>query len=561
MRKYALWFFHQMSAVRGRILLRIVAGLFQVGLGLWLVWLCRRFIDVVIWHGNVLRESLFLFVVIAVLISIRQLVFFLSGLMEVALQNDMRSRFFGYVLGRKMYAAKRKDGLKVEDGISSEMLSGDISQRLERDISAASSVVTSILPSMVVTSVQLLGAFFLMRSIDSVLAWSILLLTPVVAVAAKYLGRKLKKMTLSIREEESRIQMMIQETVEHGLTIKALQAEKRVSGLVDGMQQRLMYLVRRRVYFTLITRFLLAFTFSYGYFGAFVYGAFQLKDGLITFGVMTAFLQLVGQIQSPVMSLLAMIPQVIHATASVDRLREIECCEQEVMGATHAITKTVACGIRLQDVCYSYPGERKKVLSHISYDIRPGVSLAIVGETGCGKTTILRLLAGIVVPQSGKVSLYDADGNDVEGIEMRSHIVYIEQGNTLMSGTIRDNLLLANPLVSEKQIAEALYVACADFVYELPDGLNTKIGEHATRLSGGQAQRIAIARCLLRQGDVLLLDEISSSLDAQTESKLFNRLFASYSDKTIVCVTHRVDVVERCQERIILPRIKDDALR
>lgn len=135
---------------------------------------------------------------------------------------------------------------------------------------------------------------------------------------------------------------------------------------------------------------------------------------------------------------------------------------------------------------------------------------------------------------------------------MRSHIVYIEQGNTLMSGTIRDNLLLANPVATDEQLTEALHVACADFVFSLPAGMDTKIGEHATRLSGDQAQRIAIARSLLREGNILLLDEISSSLDAETEKLLFDRLFTSYSDKTIIWVTHRKEVADRCQEQIRL---------
>ena len=457
MRKYALWFFRQMSAVRGRLLLRIIAGLLQVALGLWLVWLCRRFIDVVIWRGNVLRETIVLFSVIALLIALRQLVFYLSGITEVILQNDMRSRLFRFVLGRKLYAVKHQ----AEAGSgkpASDMLSGDISQRLERDLSSASSVVTDILPTIVVTLVQLFGAFFLMRSIDSILAWSLLVLTPVVAVCAKYLGSRLKKMTLAIREEESSIQMMIQETVEHELTIKTLQAESTVSGRVGCMQQRLHHLVRRRIRFTLISRLLLAFTFSYGYFGAFVYGAIQLKNGLITFGVMTAFLQLVGQIQSPIMSLLGMIPQLIHASASVDRLVEIENTEQEesLSQADASIPLQRACGIRLQDVSYSYPDERKKVVvSHFSYDFRPATSVAIVGETGCGKTTILRLLSSIIQPDSGRIVLYDALGKESEGTGMRSHIVYIEQGNTLMSGTIRDNLLLANPVATDEQLTEA----------------------------------------------------------------------------------------------------------
>ena len=408
MRKYALWFWQQMTTIRTRIILRIIAGLAQVGIGLLLVWLCRRFIDYVIWRGDILRESLVLFGVIAVMIALRQAVFYLSSMTEVIQQNAMRQRLFNLVLGRKLYTQGK------------DMHSGDITQRLERDISAASAITTSVLPGMMVTLVQLVGAFLLMRSIDQVLAWSLLLLTPVIAVCAKYLSSRLKKMTLDIREEESRIQMTIQETTEHELTIKTLQGEHTIAQRIADMQGQLQKLVSRRVHFTLISRLLLAFTFSYGYFGAFVYGAIQLKEGLITFGVMTAFLQLVGQIQSPIMTLLGMIPQLIHATASVDRLVDIERLEQEEYissqkqdEAADIHTKDsvnhqqASYGIRLTDISYSYPDGRGMILSHFSHDFQPGTSTAIMGETGCGKTTILRLIAGITTTNQGKVYLYE----------------------------------------------------------------------------------------------------------------------------------------------------------
>ncbi len=316
-----------------------------------------------------------------------------------------------------------------------------------------------------------------MRSIDSILAWSLLVLTPVVAVCAKYLGSRLKKMTLAIREEESSIQMMIQETVEHELTIKTLQAESTVSGRVGSMQQRLHHLVRRRIRFTLISRLLLAFTFSYGYFGAFVYGAIQLRERVDNLWCDDRLPAVGGSDTESYHVALGHDSQLIHASASVDRLVEIENTEQEesLSQADAPIPLQRACGIRLQDVSYSYPDERKKVVvSHFSYDFRPATSVAIVGETGCGKTTILRLLSSIIQPDSGRIVLYDALGKEAEGTGMRSHIVYIEQGNTLMSGTIRDNLLSANPVATDEQLTEALHVACADFVFSLPAGMDTK---------------------------------------------------------------------------------------
>lgn len=547
--KYAAWFWQQMKDIKVKILVRIIAGLAQVGLGLLLVWLCRRFIDVVIWRGNILHESLLLFGVIALLIALRQLVFYLSSMTEVEQQNNMRLRLFNKVLGRKLYTTEH------------DLHSGDVSQRLERDIASTAAVTTSILPGMVVTGVQLIGAFLLMHFIDAVLAWSLLVLTPVVVVCAKYLSSRLKKMTLAIREEESRIQMLIQETAEHQLTIKTLQGESIMGKRMASLQSSLQHLVARRVRFTLISRLLIAFTFSYGYFGAFVYGAVQLKDGLITFGVMTAFLQLVGQIQSPIMTLLGMIPQLIHATASVDRLAEIEKLEQEEEPSKEALIQKnihqeeerkegkTSFGIKMEHVCYQYPGS-EEVLTDFNYDFRPGSSTAILGATGCGKTSLLRLIAHITSPSAGNISLYNRSGAEVQGTDMRQHIIYIEQGNTMMSGSIRENLLLAKPDTTEEEIQKALHTAVADFVYELPEALDTRIGEHATRLSGGQAQRLSIARGLLREGSILLLDEVSSSLDERTESILFDRLFAAYPEKTVICVTHRPEAARHCDAQI-----------
>ena len=547
--KYAAWFWQQMKDIKVKILVRIIAGLAQVGLGLLLVWLCRRFIDVVIWRGNILHESLVLFGVIALLIALRQLVFYLSSMTEVEQKNNMRLRLFNKVLGRKLYTTEN------------DLHSGDVSQRLERDIASAAAVTTSILPGMVVTGVQLIGAFLLMHFIDAVLAWSLLVLTPVVVVCAKYLSSRLKKMTLAIREEESRIQMLIQETAEHQLTIKTLQGESIMGTKMAGLQSSLQHLVARRVRFTLISRLLIAFTFSYGYFGAFVYGAVQLKDGLITFGVMTAFLQLVGQIQSPIMTLLGMIPQLIHATASVDRLAEIEKLEQEEETSKGALIQknvhqeeeekegTTSFGIKMEHVFYQYPGS-EEVLTDFNYDFHPGSSTAILGATGCGKTSLLRLIAHITSPSAGRVCLYSHSGVEVKGADMRRHIIYIEQGNTMMSGSIRENLLLAKPDATEEEMQKALHTAVANFVYELPEALDTRIGEHATRLSGGQAQRLSIARGLLREGSILLLDEVSSSLDERTESILFDRLFSAYPEKTVICVTHRPEAARHCDAQI-----------
>lgn len=570
MKEYTAWFIRQLHVIRVNVAVRIVAGIVQVALGLLLVWLCRRFIDYAVWQDNVVEEVSLLVGALLASVGIKQATFYLQSSSEIVQQNAIRQRLFDHLLSRQLYSTAER------------LHSGDISQRLERDISTVSAITTDVLPRMVVTGVQLLGAFMLMLSMDAWLAWSLLLLTPFVALSAKYLAHRLRHMTLAIRKEESHIQMLIQESMENETAIKSVQGEGVVSRRIHDLHIELHHLVMRRTRFTVITRFLLASTFGLGYLGAFVYGGLQLKDGLITFGVMTAFLQLVSQIQSPVVSLLNMIPQIIHATASIDRIKEIENMEVEEAGmkaygqkpqsakaeaasqqaskaeaasaqaskAEAASAKASRIGIRLDHVSYHYPDYQKIILQDFSHDFRPGTSTAIVGETGRGKTTLLRLLSGLAMPTSGSVSMYDTLGYIIPHADMRTHMTYIPQGNTMLSGTIRSNMLLARPSADEADIKRALHIAAADFVLDLPNGIDTEIGEHAVKLSEGQAQRLAIARGVLHGGSILLLDEISSSLDPATEKTLLTRLFEASPDKTIILVTHRMEAADQCDERL-----------
>lgn len=536
---YIRWYWRQTAGIRSRILLRILAGLIQVGLGLLLVWISRHFIDVSIWKDGMAKDIAVLFTVVALLVLMRQTVFYLTNVTDIILQNGIRQRLFALVMGRKMYAD------------ADALHSGDVCQRLEQDVLAVSTIVTTVLPGMVVTTVQLVCAFLLMHFFDSWLAWSLLISTPVVIVCAKYLSHRLKQMTLDIRQEESDIQKTIQESVEQSLAIKVLQGESVMNDRVQTMQRRLIDLVRRRVRFTLVSRLLLGLSFGFGYFGAFVYGGIQLRNGVVTIGVMTAFLQLVSQIQNPILTLLGMVPQLIHSSASVERIWEVERLEQETSldkGEPSTVDDSRGMGIRLEQVSYSYPHSSSPILSSFSHDFKPGTSTALLGETGRGKTTLLRIISGLVIPAQGKVSLYDSTGREVTGENMRRHIVYVTQGNTLMSGTIRANLLLAKPQATEAEMTKALHTAVADFVSRLPHGIDTVIGEHAARLSEGQAQRIAIARGLMRDGAVMLLDEISSALDTDTERELLSRLSREYPDRTIVCVTHRAEAAKVCDQ-------------
>ena len=262
--------------------------------------------------------------------------------------------------------------------------------------------------------------------------------------------------------------------------------------------------------------------------------------------MMTAFLQLVAQIQRPLIEMSSQIPTVIHATASIDRIMDLESLPREEIDEPVLLEGTA--GIRVSDVTFAYPDSTVNVLDGFSHDFRPGSRTAIVGPTGVGKSTLIRLLLSLLKPQGGSIDVYNNIGIAPVAPATRCNLVYVPQGNSLFSGTIRDNLLMGNPEATEEQMNKALHTAAADFVFDLPAGIHTQCFEAGGGLSEGQAQRIAIARALLRPGTILLLDEFSSALDAQTETILMERLTSELPDHTMIFITHRDKIIDYCTD-------------
>ena len=536
MTKYISWLWRSTLGIRWNTAVRIILGVVQVVLGLLTVWLCRVFIDETI-HADS-NDEVVLMVVWLVLITVasvvlRQVCFWMASSASIRQTNNLRLRLFSCLFRRQLF-----------DG--EELHSGDVTSRLAKDIEAVTGTVTDTLPQMAVTMIQLCGAFLLMRWFDARLAWALVLLTPLAIIFGKLIARRLRQMTLDIRRDESLIQMQVQEGMEHNAVLRSLGSEQWVTSRLDSMQQRLFGNVMRRTKFTAVTRLVMGFAFGLGYMLAFVWGGLGLRNGTITFGVMTSFLQLVGMIQQPILQLLNLVPGVIHSTASIDRLIELEKTPQKahkphatIEAPSGAVGGASLHAITFDDVSFRYATGDKQILSHFTHHFKPYSKTAIMGETGIGKTTLFRLALGLIEPTEGKVGV----GGD---------ICFVPQGNTLMSGTIRYNLLLAKPQATDDELRQALHTACADFVFIEPEGLDTELGERGSGLSEGQAQRIAIARGLLHGGDILLLDEISSSLDESTEQELFKRLFAAFPNKTILFITHRSTVCSLCDDVIRL---------
>ena len=538
--KYARWFIDNSRGIRLNILVRIMAGLLQTVLALCVVWLSKRLIDDVAMTGTMGEmaiQALLIAAAVVAGVSIRQLNQYLANKAFIKKVAELRLAIFSQLFNRRLFEAN-------------DIHSGDVTSRMAKDIDAVSETLAVQLPQVVVMTIQLVGAFLLMRWFDSRLAWALILITPLAIIIGKYISHRLKRITLSIREDESRIMARIQESVELNVVLRALQGERWMQDRVEELQDRQTANYIRRSRFMVFSRFALGCTFGLGYMLAFVWGAYGLRTGAITFGVMTSFLQLVGQIQQPILSLLGAFPSIIYSTASIDRLKEMEHGEEKQPCDGEDITTRTLLGIRMDNVTFRYAKGDREVMSNFSHDFRPGTKTAILGTTGAGKTTLFRLILNFIQPDSGEVTFYGNGFNHAADKSMRKNVVFVPQGNTLISGTIRNNLLMAKPDASDEELHTALHTSCADFVFDLPQGIDTVLSEHGGGLSEGQAQRIAIARGLLRPGAVFLLDEISSALDEDTERELFSRLFAARPSTTILLITHRKKVASLCDERL-----------
>ena len=538
--KYARWFIDNSRGIRLNILVRIMAGLLQTVLALCVVWLSKKLIDDVAMRGTMSEmavQALLIAAAVVAGVSIRQLNQYLANKAFIKKVAELRLAIFSQLFNRRLFEAN-------------DIHSGDVTSRMAKDIDAVSETLAVQLPQVVVMTIQLVGAFLLMRWFDSRLAWALILITPLAIIIGKYISHRLKRITLSIREDESRIMARIQESVELNVVLRALQGERWMQDRVEELQDRQTANYIRRSRFMVFSRFALGCTFGLGYMLAFVWGAYGLRTGAITFGVMTSFLQLVGQIQQPILSLLGAFPSIIYSTASIDRLKEMEHGEEKQSCDGEDITTRTLLGIRMDNVTFRYAKGDREVMSNFSHDFRPGTKTAILGTTGAGKTTLFRLILNFIQPDSGEVTFYGNGFTHAADKSMRKNVVFVPQGNTLISGTIRNNLLMAKPDASDEELHTALHTSCADFVFDLPQGIDTVLSEHGGGLSEGQAQRIAIARGLLRPGAVFLLDEISSALDEDTERELFSRLFAARPSTTILLITHRKKVAALCDERL-----------
>ena len=395
-------------------------------------------------------------------------------------------------------------------------------------------LLTDRLPGILIIAIQLIAASVYLLMLAPNLLWVLLILMVATVFGSKLFFKQLRQLMASIRSRESELQQLMQESLQHRVLVLTLTNVERVLEKFGWLQADVEASTRKRLNYNAVARGLMFFGFQAGHAAAFLWGIFGIRAGTVTYGMMTAFLQLVGQVQRPIAEFGRQIPAFIQAITSIERLMDLLELEQEPLEKQHMLPGAPA--ISVQHVTYAYPGTNNPVLNDFSCDFPAGAFTVIAGPTGAGKSTLIRLVLGLLKPADGTVTV----GGFPAGGALRGNFMYIPQGNSLLSGTIRSNLLLAAPSASEDELRQALTTAMASFVFDLPQGLDTPCGEIGSGLSEGQAQRIAIARALLRPGGVLILDESTSALDPETENRLLENLYSEYhGKKTILFISHR----------------------
>lgn len=535
------WLWQSWRGNRLQATLNALIGLLRVVVSLSSVWAVQSAIDVA---AHAKEGSLLAAVGLIGLLVLADFALNISGiwvqnLLGIKAQNRMQQRMLDRILKSEWHGKER-------------LHSGDVLNRLEFDVNTVINFLTQTIPSTLSVLAMFTGASFYLASMDWRLAFIVTFMIPLFVVVSKIYIGQMRNLTRKVRDSDSKVQSVLQETIQNRMLIKTLEGDSTAVDRLENTQKELRHNVVKRTIFSVFSNLILNFGFALGYLVAFLWAAIRMQAGSLTFGGMTAFLQLVNRIQSPARSLTKLVPAFVSVMTAAERLMELEENPLEEQG--DPIELQPPCGIRLTHVSYAYDEVDGDVIKDLSFDFRPGTCTAILGETGAGKTTLVRLLLALLRPQKGSIHIYNGQESLQLSPLMRANFVYVPQGNTLMSGTIRDNLRLGKLNATDEEMLQALHTACADFVDELPEGLSTLCSEQGGGLSEGQAQRISIARALLRNRAIMLFDEATSALDPDTERQLLTNILSD-KDKTIIFITHRLAVIDYCDQTLKIEKL------
>lgn len=533
------WIFSYSARYKGAIAFYLFLGIFSTTLSLVSSVASKYIIDIITGHDS---SRLWLMIAVMVGSTVFSLVFGslisrITAKLNIAINNDIQADIFDKIVDADWLALN-------------EYPSGDILNRFNGDIGTVSSNAISWLPTIIIAIYNFVATFFVILYYDWIMALFALGTAPFMLLMSRFVLKKQREYNKKMREMSSDMMSFEVDTFYNFDTIKSFGVAPHYSKKLRWWQGKFRDISLKYNMFSIKTNILMSVVGTLVQFAAFGYCLFRLWTGGITYGTMTLFLQQRSKLSSAFSSVVSIIPSFLNSSVSAHRIRELVQLPREVhIPESSRMDKFAGQGftVRMKDTNFSYKAGTR-VITDSAFEANPGEIVALVGPSGEGKTTMIRLILGLIRPQEGEV-LLEAGGEAVNmNTETRHLFAYVPQGNTILSGTIAENMRVVKEDATDEEIVEALKIACAwDFVQKLPGGIEAPVGERGRGLSEGQAQRIAIARAVLRDAPILLLDEATSALDVTTERTVLRNIVQRHPNKTCIVTTHRPSVLNLCQ--------------
>ena len=538
------WMYTYAKKYKFQIVFYIFLGVLTTVMGLASSVGSKYLIDAVTGQdsGNIALITLFIVAMGLFSIGINAITTMISARINIKVNNEIQAEVYDKIL--------------VADWISmKEFHSGDLLNRLNGDVNTVASSILSWIPSLITRSAQFFGILAIILYYDPTMAVIALGSAPVMLIVSKTLMKKMRDYNKRMRQVSSDVMSFNEESFQNIQSIKAFDLVGLFSKRLRDVQQNYKDVFLDYNKFSVYTSSFMSVVGMFVAYACFGWGVYRLWTGHITFGTMTLFVQLSGQLSSSFKSIVSLVPSAISATTSAGRIMEFfkikdeSDLEDDKAKLIQNNTQGKGLSVVLDDVEFSY-NENKTVFQHADIVANPGEIVALVGPSGEGKTTMIRLLLGLINTKSGNASIRDINGVSCKiSSATRRFFAYVPQGNTIFSGTIAENMRMVKQDATDAEIVEALKAACAyDFVNRLPDKINSKVGERGSGFSEGQAQRLSIARALLRKSPILLLDEATSALDVFTERQVLRNIMNMGYARTCIVTTHRPSVLTMCDK-------------
>lgn len=538
------WMYTYAKKYKFQIVFYIFLGVLTTVMGLASSVGSKYLIDAVTGQdsGNIALIALFIVAMGLFSIGINAITTMISARINIKVNNEIQAEVYDKIL--------------VADWISmKEFHSGDLLNRLNGDVNTVASSILSWIPSLITRSAQFFGILAIILYYDPTMAVIALGSAPVMLIVSKTLMKKMRDYNKRMRQVSSDVMSFNEESFQNIQSIKAFDLVGLFSKRLRDVQQNYKDVFLDYNKFSVYTSSFMSVVGMFVAYACFGWGVYRLWTGHITFGTMTLFVQLSGQLSSSFKSIVSLVPSAISATTSAGRIMEFfkikdeSELEDDKAKLIQNNTQGKGLSVVLDDVEFSY-NENKTVFKHADIVANPGEIVALVGPSGEGKTTMIRLLLGLINTKSGNASIRDINGVSCKiSSATRRFFAYVPQGNTIFSGTIAENMRMVKQDATDAEIVEALKAACAyDFVNRLPDKINSKVGERGSGFSEGQAQRLSIARALLRKSPILLLDEATSALDVFTERQVLRNIMNMGYARTCIVTTHRPSVLTMCDK-------------